>query len=103
MGKTSFVLFYVSWLVENQEWAEESNKPTLIACPTMLVESWASEAMVKSPNLKLGIMYADAKNLQKTELASRAIPSSFTKDLPNMKGFPKWLLPAFTDSSKRNP
>ena len=71
MGKTILVLFLVSWLAENHEFlGEGENRPTLITCPAMLVESWAGEARTRFPNLEIAIMYADTDNFHDPILLS---------------------------------
>ena len=102
MGKTIMVLFLIACMVENVEVLEGNSKPTLVVCPAMLVESWANVCLDKFPNLSIAIMYAEAQKFANSKLASRAIPTSFTKNLPDLKGAPQWLRPAFESKTKHN-
>lgn len=68
---------------------EGENRLTLITCPAMLVESWASEAHARFPNLEIAIMYADADKFHDPFLTSRRILTKFTKNLPKMTGCSK--------------
>lgn len=105
MGKTILMPFVLSWMIENQcNKNKKENKPTLISCPAMLVESWAGDARRMFPNIKIGVMYAGAKDFSDPTLASRIITTQFTKALPSMKKCPDWLRPAFEwDSERCNP
>ena len=101
MGKTFMVLFLIAWMVENVDVTEGHSKPTLVVCPAMLVENWANACHERFPNIRIAIMYAEAQKFANSKLTSRAIPTSFTKKLPDLKGAPKWLRPAF-EKKKHN-
>ena len=101
MGKTFMVLFLIAWMVENVDITEGYSKPTLVVCPAMLVENWANACNERFPNIRIAIMYAEAQKFANSKLTSRAIPTSFTKKLPDLKGAPKWLRPAF-EKKKHN-
>ena len=101
MGKTFMVLFLIAWMVDNVDVTEGHSKPTLVVCPAMLVESWADVCNERFPNISIAIMYAEAHKFANSKLASRAISTSFTKKLPDLKGAPKWLRPAF-EKKKHN-
>ena len=102
MGKTIMILFFISWMLENHLFPAGTNKPTLVACPAILVESWALEAQSRFPNLEIAIMNAEAGNFEDPTLSSRAHPTEFNKKLPSLKGCPKWAKPAWENKDKRN-
>ena len=101
LGKTIQTLAFISWMTKNHI-TENNNKPALVSCPPMLVESWANEAHTKFPELLIGVMYSEVGKFANPELASREIPAKFTNKLPSMEGMPAALRPAFSDSKTRN-